>query len=124
LSIYKSVFNYSNLLKNYQLAVTSPHVSGFEHLQMLDIRDDLEIDKTKLTLEELEILAKADHQLLTLAEDFYAELSKITDLVQERHQHNPPPSHWWWYLDVLTQVPAISTNRRQTQALTLAVVNN
>jgi len=90
---------------------------------MLDIRDDLEIDKTKLTLEELEILAKADHQLLTLAEDFYAELSKITDLVQERHQHNPPPSHWWWYLDVLTQVPAISTNRRQTQSAALAVVN-
>jgi hypothetical protein len=113
----------NELLKNYQLAVTSPYVSGFEHLQMLDIRDDLELDKTKLTLEELELLAKADHQLLTLAADFYAELSKIADLAQERHQHNPPPSHWWWYLDVLTQVPALSTNGRQTQAPALTVVN-
>ncbi len=114
----------NELLKHYQLAVTSPHVSGFEHLQMLDLRDNLEHDKAKLTAEELETLAKADHQLLVLITDFYAELSKITDLMQERHRHNPPSSHWWWYLDVLTQVPAISTNRRQTQALTLAVVNN
>jgi len=113
----------NELLKYYQLAVTSSHVSGFEHLQMLDIRDDLEIDKTKLTLEELELLAKADHQLLTLAADFYAELSKIVDLAQERQQHNPPASHWWWYLDVLTQVPALSMNGQQTQSAALAVVN-
>jgi len=100
----------NELLHDYQSAVTFSGVSGFEHLQLLDLRDDLEQSKAKLTEEELAALLKADRQLMALAVDFYAELAEITDLGQERQRHNPPPTHWWWYLDVLSQVPALSAN--------------
>lgn len=100
----------NNLLTLYRAAVLLPDASGFEHLQMFDIRDELEAIKFRLTQEECRMLAEADQQLLAHAHTFYVEIARIADLAQERLRHTPPPTHWWWYLDVLVQVPNLSAN--------------
>lgn len=93
-------------LKYYLIAVKHPEVSGFEHLEMLLVRDELAQKAHHLTAEQEAQLAKADQLLLSQAAAFHAALSRITDLSQERHRRPPPVDHWWWYLDVLAQLPA------------------
>jgi hypothetical protein len=95
----------NKLLKQYQNEVEFPDVSGFEHLQMLDIRDELEEIKSELSGPELEVLNITDQRFLEQATAFHAQLASVTDLAYEREQRNPPPTHWWWYLDVLVQLP-------------------
>lgn len=112
----------NELLRYYQAAVASPTASGFEHLQMLDIRDDLEAMKSGMSAEELQLLIEADNYLFSHALTFYTELTKITDLTHERLRHTTPPSHWWWYLDVLVQLPAKPTNGTYSRQLEFAKV--
>ena len=95
----------NELLKRYTIAVEHPNVSGFEHLEMLMIRDKLAEQEARLSAEEREQLAAADHKLIAQAMAFCVELSRITDLVYERQRRNVPPSHWWWYLDVVAHLP-------------------
>ncbi len=106
----------NELLKYYLMAVESPGVSGFEHLQMLDVRDNLQQIRSELTAEELDLLAGADYRLLTQAAAFHAELAQVTNLARERTQQNQPPAHWWWYLDVLAQLPAVATDGKRSDA--------
>lgn len=95
----------NELLKQYQVEVEFPDASGFEHLQLLDIRDELEEIKSEFSGSELEALATADQRLLEQAAAFHAQLAQVTNLAHERENRNPPPTHWWWYLDVLVQLP-------------------
>jgi hypothetical protein len=101
----------NHLLKHYQVDVEYPDVSGAEHLQMLQIRDELAKQETSLTIQERQRLAAADQRLIEQAAAFYTELSRFIDLAQHRQDHQIPSSHWWWYLDVLVQLPggAMST---------------
>ena len=103
----------NKLLKHYQLEVEFPDVSGFEHLQMLDIRDDLEEIKDNLSASERKALLEADRRLLEQALAFESQLAQITTLASERAQRQPPASHWWWYLDVITQLPPLVFEIRQ-----------
>lgn len=95
----------SKYLQDYLVAVEHPEVSGFEHLNMLLIRDKLAHSEKELTATQKTELAMADQRLLSQATAVYAALSHITDLAGERQQRQPPPEHWWWYLDVLAQPP-------------------
>lgn len=93
-------------LKRYIVAVEYPNVSGFEHLDMLMVRDELAARETELTDAESLQLKQADNQLLLKAKTFHNELASVTDLAIERNHRTPPPDHWWWYLDVITAVPS------------------
>jgi hypothetical protein len=95
----------SDYLERYLVAVEHPDVSGFEHLDMLLLRDKLAQVSNQFTPEQQAKLAAADQRLLSQAAAFYAALSQITGLAHERQQRQPPPEHWWWYLDVLAQPP-------------------
>jgi hypothetical protein len=80
-------------LKSYTVAVKHPDVSGFEHLDMLITRDKIATLEEQLTAEEKAKLATADQHLLNQANRFFAALSTITDLQQERQKRQPLPSH-------------------------------
>lgn len=104
-------------LKNYLVAVESPEVSGFEHLEMLLVRDKLADQEMLLTTEQRALLAAADERLLEQLLAFYQELCRITNLRSERQRRKPSPERWWWYLDVLLSVP---TRPRYAQQLAAA----
>jgi hypothetical protein len=95
----------SEYLQRYLVAVKYPDVSGFEHLDMLLVRDKLAQVSSQLTSDQQAKLAAADQRLLSQAAAFHAALSQVTNLANERQQRQPPPEHWWWYLDVLAQPP-------------------
>ena len=95
----------SKYLQRYLVAVEYPDVSGFEHLDMLLLRDKLAQASSQLTPDQQAKLTIADQRLLSQVAAFYAALSQIADLASERQQRQPPPEHWWWYLDVLAQPP-------------------
>lgn len=92
-------------LEHYVTAVEHPEVSGFEHLEMLLVRDKLADQEANLTPSQKTRLAAADRRLLTQASKFNAELARITDLGYERQRRQPAPNRWWWYLDVLAILP-------------------
>lgn len=93
------------LLQHYQVDVAYPEVSGAEHLQMLQIRDELAELAPALSPEERDALGAADKRLLEQATAFHRELSRFIDLARHRQTHAIPPSRWWWYLDVLAELP-------------------
>ncbi len=94
-------------LSRYQIAVEHPEVSGFEHLDMLLVRDKLARQKANMGPAERARLAAADRRLLQQVHSFYAELARVVDLPAERQHRKPEPERWWWYLDVLAALPAV-----------------
>lgn len=86
-------------LKHYATAVTQPNVSGFEHLEMLLVRDKLAESEDRLSGDQRKKLRAADHRLLSNAAAFCRELQRITDLSDERERRQPSAKHWWWWLD-------------------------
>lgn len=99
-------------LKYYVTAVKHPDVSGFEHLEMLMIRDKLTVEEAELSTDELKLLLTADQQLLITAHKVHQALAEITDLQLERQNRQPSPKHWWWYLDVLKSLPAQPSDKK------------
>jgi hypothetical protein len=97
----------NELLKNYQVAVEHPNASGFEHLEMLMIRDKLAGWTVRLSRDEQEILAEVDRLLIAQAAAFHAELARVTDLEHERQRRAVQPTSWWWYLDVVAHLPEL-----------------
>lgn len=95
----------NELLKHYQVDVDFPEVSGAEHLQMLQLRDELARQESSLAPEEQRALTVADQKLIAQAQVFHAELSRFIDLAQYRQEQQIASSRWWWYLDVLAQLP-------------------
>jgi len=105
------------LLKNDQIAVNYPEASGFEHLEMLQIRDQLALIENQLNGLEKEELSLADQLLIKNAKEFYNELSSIIDLKQKRESEQIIATSWWWYLDVLANLPQLflSTEKQSQQ---------
>ncbi len=93
------------LVKNYSVMVQFPDVSGAEHLEMLQIRDELAQVESQLSEEEKNLLADADWRLVEKAREFYEELSRFVDFTEKRKLEEITPQRWWWYLDVLTFLP-------------------
>lgn len=112
----------NQLVQAYLAMTEQPAVSGFEHLAMFDLRDQIENDKAILTQSDSKVLAVADQQLLDQAYLFVAALETMVDLAQERLRHNPPATHWWWYLDVLMQLPSFGSNGKGEHAVAPSVI--
>lgn len=95
----------NRLLNHYCLSVEFANVSGAEHLEMLQIRDQLADLEITLTEDEKKSLSQADRQLIRQADKFYSELSHFVDLKKKRESEKIEPLRWWWYLDVLAYIP-------------------
>ena len=84
--------------------VQHPEVSGAEHLEMLQIRDQLARLEPTLTAEEKGALDAADRMLAEHAHLCHQELHPFIDLTAYRREQEIPPERWW-YLDVVRYVP-------------------
>lgn len=93
-------------------SILHPEVSGFELLEILDIRSQLASREPLLDEEEKARLESIDRQLSQNAESWAVRISEVADLAEMRKRTHVLPSHWWWYLDEM------SSNRPQTEAMT------
>lgn len=96
------------LLKHYTAEVHHPEVSGFEILELLDIRSEIAEKEKELSPEERRGLEVADGTFLKNAARFLATISEIADLAEMRERAGIPPSHWWWHLEKLLQVDKVT----------------
>jgi hypothetical protein len=95
----------NQLLRNYTIQVDYPDVSGAEHLETLQARDELALLEDSLSKEDREVLFAADRKLMINIPKVYQELSRFVDLVSYRAERKISPQRWWWYLDVLSYLP-------------------
>ncbi len=94
------------LLTSFCRGVAHPDVSGFEVLELLDVRSALAHQEGKLSEEAKRKLEKADSLFLAYARQFHATVAEIADVKEMRKKAAVPPSHWWWYLEKLGRVKA------------------
>ena len=94
----------SNLLKSYKVAVKYPDVSGFEVLELLDMRSKLAELENSLTVNQKVTLEQADEMLLDNLKPFYEKIQEIGYLPEFRKRAKVLPSHWWWYMDKFVSV--------------------
>ena len=94
----------NRLLNYYCQSLEFPDVSGAEHLETIEIREELAKIESELTAEEKAKLSLADRKLIQQSAQIYAELSRFIDLQQKRKSEQINPEHWWWYLDVLAHL--------------------
>ena len=97
----------NRLVVHYRVDVQHPEVSGAEHLEMLQIRDQLVELESTLTSQEQNALAEADRILVERASAFHQELLRFLDLAVYRREHGIPPARWWWFLDVISHLPPL-----------------
>lgn len=90
------------LLKQYAISLEHPEVSGFELLDLLEMRSALAQVEDNLQDTERRHLEEADALFLSLAETLYRRIEAVANLAETRQQSKIPPSHWWWYLDRLS----------------------
>ncbi len=83
-------------------AMNHPDVSGFELIEVLDIRSQLAAREPVLSDDDKTRLEALDRQLLNLADLWITRISEVGDLAQMRKKAHVLPSHWWWYLDEIT----------------------
>ena len=96
------------LLGHYTGGVCYPEVSGFEILELLDIRSEIARREKELLLEERENLEAANGIFLKNAAKFFAAIYEIADLAEVRQRANVSPSHWWWYLEKLAYMEKVT----------------
>ncbi len=93
----------SNKLMDYlSEGILHPEVSGFELLEILDIRSQLASREPLLNENEKARLEKMDRQLSRVAESWAERISEVADLAEMRKRNHVLPSHWWWYLDEMS----------------------
>jgi len=90
-------------LEYYVKAVRFPVVSGFEVLELLDMRSRLPAREHELDVRQRAQLEDADSVFLRHAPTLYESLAGLGDLGDVRRRAAAPCSHWWWYLDRLVQ---------------------
>jgi hypothetical protein len=93
----------SQELIQYLLEATDyPEVSGFELLEVLDIRSRLAPREPLLIGDDRDLLEKVDKRLLQMADVLLERISEVANLCEMRHRSHILPSHWWWYLDEIS----------------------
>lgn len=95
------------LFQSYQINVEYLDVSGFEHLETLQIRDQLALIETELSEVQKQQLSLAYQLLIKKSKKFYAELSTLIDLKKKRELENISSTSWWWYIDILAKLPQL-----------------
>lgn len=98
----------TELLEYYTESVHFPQVSGFEILEMLDVRSRLALAESQLNVVEKEQLEEADEVFLANANDFYKQVLEMADIREMRQRAAVPISHWWWHLEKLAQLRKIA----------------
>jgi hypothetical protein len=91
------------VLEHYVKAVQFPEVSGFEVLELLDMRSRLAVREGELDAAQRAQLEDADDVFLRHAPLFYESVAALGDLNELRHRAGAACSHWWWYLEKLAQ---------------------
>jgi hypothetical protein len=89
------------LLTIFCRGVRHPQVSGFEVLELLDVRSTLAGEERELTEAQRKELEEADSAFLKNVEQFYENVIQVANLEEMRKRATVPPSHWWWYLEKL-----------------------
>ncbi len=83
-------------------ALNHPDLSGFELIEILDIRSQLAAREPILSDNDKTELETLDQHLLKLADLLVTRISEVADLAQMRKKAHVLPSHWWWYMDEIT----------------------
>lgn len=91
------------LLEHYAKGVQFPQVSGFEVLELLDVRSKLAAQEGQLDAQQRAQLEDADSLFLRYAPAFYESVGELGNLGDLRRRAAVPCSHWWWYLEKLAQ---------------------
>ncbi len=92
-------------------SIAHSDISGFELLEILDVRTRLALREPLMNDNEKTRLEKFDRKLSQSAESWAELISEVADLVEMRKRAHVLPSHWWWYLD------EIGSNRQMKSAL-------
>ncbi|HDH87027.1 MAG: hypothetical protein DRG71_04450 [Deltaproteobacteria bacterium] len=90
------------LMEYLKETMNHPDVSGFELIEILDIRSQLAAREPVLSDDDKTGLETLDRQLLKLSDLLVMRISEVADLAQMRKKAHALPSHWWWYLDEIT----------------------
>lgn len=90
------------LLNQYATAVQHPEASGFEVLELLDLRSRMVEREEDLGSTDQARLEEADGLFLHNAPLFFASLTALGDMPGHRRRAHVPCSHWWWYLEKIT----------------------
>lgn len=98
------------LVRKYYGYVADPEGSGVEALDLLSVRDKIQIfldfstpEKT-LSHSLYEQIHELDRLLWNEQETFLTVIGG-RELQHARQQRRSPRSHWWWYLDELKAPP-------------------
>jgi len=83
-------------------SIEHPNVSGFEALELLDVRSRLASREPLLGEADKARLEDLDRRLLQMAEFLLELISEVAGLSEMRRRSHTLPSHWWWYLDEIT----------------------
>lgn len=94
----------SELIEQYTRGVSETRVSGFEVLELLDIRSRIAEYEQTASRAERRRIELADRQFFRNAMVFAENIRQIADFTEMRTRANVPPSHWWWYVDEMTRV--------------------
>ena len=92
-----------SLLEDYVGGVHFPDVSGFEVLELLDVRSQLAARESELDAAQRTRLEDADSVFLRHAALFHESVIPLGDLGDLRRRAGACCSHWWWYLEKLGQ---------------------
>lgn len=90
------------LMEYLSKAMAHPDVSGFEVIEILDVRSRLAAREPLLGKTEKAKLEDIDRQFLGMAQVWLSRISEVAELGEMRQRANALPSHWWWYLDEIT----------------------
>lgn len=95
----------NKLLRTYIDSLDYLEVSGAEHLELLDLRDQIEKIINTFSQFEQKKLQEADKKMLANISIIYQEISHFINLENHRNEQHISPHQWWWYLDVLSFLP-------------------
>jgi hypothetical protein len=87
------------LIEYLSKSIDSPDVSGFELLELLDIRSLIASREPLLNEADTSLLEELDRKLIGMADFLYSRISEVADVSAARRRSHCLPSHWWWYLD-------------------------
>lgn len=99
-----------HLMDYISKAIIHPDVSGFEALELLDVRSRLALREALLDEADKARLEDLDRQLLQMSGIWLERISEVAGLAEMRRRAHIFPSHWWWYLD------EIASAKRKTAA--------
>ena len=108
-------------LRELEIGVNHLKGKGVQALDLLRLRDQLEVEITKLAEEGMDVrpertrLETVDNIFQTKAGTLNRELRSIGGLAGARERENPPEEYFWWYGDIFLR-------ERQRQALIRIVI--